>query len=61
MKQQEEKTEETEAINGGNSEEIKKEIKAFVEVTEQFFSEIKGKYGGYEETFKKAGIDLIKL
>ena len=65
MKQKDEKTEEAEKKaevgNGGKEEAIKKELKEFVEATERFCEEIKGKYGGYEEAFKTAGIDIIKL
>ena len=63
---QEEKTEEgkrVEADNGdGDSGDREEKLtREFVKATEEFFTEIKGKYGGYEEIFKDVGIDIIRL
>jgi hypothetical protein len=45
--------------NGGRREE--ELTREFVKATEEFFTEIKEKYGGYEAVFKDTGVDLIKL
>jgi hypothetical protein len=50
--------EEKDRYGGRREEELTRE---FVKATEEFFTEIKEKYGGYEEVFRDVGIDIIKL